>query len=190
MSRLVAAVLVLAVSTSTNAIAIELEYELEVKGMVCAFCAYNVAKQLRSLDGVASDSIEVDLDSGKVKLRSDRHLQAAKLTDRVEAAGFALEAIAEKTAEPVAPPPRSERQVLISLTVDAEGLGQGAFDNLLEALGAFASERSAAMTVAGPARLELRALRPMLMGRTPAVDVEFTESVRPDDTVLINVLAE
>ena len=32
------------------------DYAVEVKGMVCSFCAYNVSKQLRSLDGVVDHS--------------------------------------------------------------------------------------------------------------------------------------
>jgi len=46
-------VLVLACTLfATNVLASDLNYTLEVKGMVCAYCAYNVSKQLKSLDGV------------------------------------------------------------------------------------------------------------------------------------------
>lgn len=188
MNRLIAAVLVLFVSTSTSAIASEFEYELKVKGMVCAFCAYNLSKQLRSADGVTPESIKVDLAGGKVTLRSEKRLDAARLAELVQAAGFELEAVAEIAADSSTPAPRSERRVLLSLTVDARGLEEGEFDILLEAVGALASQRSAGVTVVGPAGLEMRALRPILMGRSPAMDVAFTESVRPDSTVLINVV--
>ena len=57
---------------ATNVPASDLDYTLEVKGMVCAYCAYNVSKQLKSLDGVVPDSVSVDLENGMVTLRSEK----------------------------------------------------------------------------------------------------------------------
>jgi len=60
----------IAVSGATN----ELQYDLEVSGMKCAFCAYNVSKQIESLDGVVPQSVDVDLEQGAVRLRSEKAL--------------------------------------------------------------------------------------------------------------------
>ena len=162
-----------------------LGYELKVKGMVCAFCAYNVSKQLRSADGVAPESIRVDLEKGTIALRSAKPLNRARLAALVEAAGFALEGVTEKSPDPPRPARRAERAP-ISLTLDANKLDDGEFDALLQALGVLASQRSAGVTVVAPAQLEMRALRPILMGRTPAIPVDFSEESRPD-TIRINV---
>ena len=43
------------------------------------------------------------------------------------------------------------------------------------------------VAVVAPAPLEMRVLRPILMGHHPAMDVDFSEGIRPDNTVLINV---
>ena len=192
MNRLIPAVLILFlfVSSAPSAIASEVGYELKVTGMVCAFCAYNVSKQLRSADGVAADSIEVDLASGTITLKSEKPLEAARLAELVEAAGFKLEAVTETAPDSSIPASSSERAVQLSLTLDAKGLAEGEFDSLLQALGVLASERSAGLAVVAPAGLEMRLLRPILMGRTPAIDVDFSEGIRPDNTVLINVFAE
>ena len=61
---------------ATNAVAGQVEYDLEVNGMVCAYCAYNVSKQLKILDGVVPDSVDVDLEKGRVKLRSRDKLRS------------------------------------------------------------------------------------------------------------------
>ena len=190
MNRLVAAVFVffLVVSSAPPALAQSaFGYELKVKGMVCAFCAYNVSKQLKSVDGVAPDSILVDLGSGMITLRSEKPLERARLAELVEAAGFALEAVTETTPDSPLPAPRAERAASISLTLDANGFAEGEFDALLETLGALASRRSAGVAIVAPAQLEMRVLRPILMGRHPAMDVDFSEGIRPDNTVLIKV---
>lgn len=192
MNRVFAVVaLLLVVSTATNAVADDLEYELGVEGMVCAFCAYNVSRALRSLEGVVPDSIDVDLASGRITLRSSAKLEEAVLAGVVQDAGFELEALAETEADsPPVAPAGANRRVLVSLTLDVDGLKEGEFDALLEAVGQWAAERRAGLAVAGPAAIEMRALRPILMGHTPALDVDFTEAIGPDNAVLINVLAD
>ncbi len=123
MNRLIPVVLILFlfVSSAPSAIASEVGYELKVTGMVCAFCAYNVSKQLRSAEGVAPDSILVDLENGTITLRSEKPLERARLAKLVEAAGFALEAVTETTPDSPLPAPRAERAARISLTLDANG---------------------------------------------------------------------
>ena len=192
MNRLIAAALVLFlfVSNAPSASASEFGYELKVKGMVCAFCAYSVSRQLRSADGVVADSVEVDLAVGTITLESEKPLEAALLAELVEAAGFELEAVAESAPDSSITAPSSERGVLISLTLDAKGVADGEFEALLQALGTFVSQRSAGLDVVAPAGLEMLTLRPILMGRTPAIDVGYSEGIPEDNTVLIEVLAD
>lgn len=192
MNRFATAVLVLVfvVSSALPALAQRaFGYELKVKGMVCAFCAYNLSKQLKAADGVTPESIKVDLAGGTVTVRSEKPLERARLSELVRAAGFQLEAVAQTVEDSSTPAARSGRRVLMSLTVDGRGLAEGEFDSVLQAVGVLASQRSVGLTVVGPADLEMRTLRPILMGRTPAMDAAFSESTRSDDTVLINVVA-
>lgn len=182
------AALIIASLVATEAGADAFDYTLEVKGMVCAFCAYNVTKQLQSLPSVAPGSVHVDLAAGRVELRSDAKIEAANFRDPIEAAGFELEGVAEKAAEGHVSAPESDARVVLSLAVDAEGLAAGEFDALLKALGVLASQRGAALSVAGPKELEMRTLRPVLTGRRPALDVRFEAAVRPDNTVLLQLL--
>ena len=83
-------------SLATRASADQLEYDLEVNGMVCAFCAYNVSKQLKTLDGVIPDT--VDLDKGRVKLQSGNKLDRSQLADLLLTAGFELVTVNEAIA--------------------------------------------------------------------------------------------
>ena len=73
MKQLIAAIL-FCVSFPASALADNVGYTLEVKGMVCAYCAYNVSKQLKSLDGVIPESINVDLENDVVTLQSEKPL--------------------------------------------------------------------------------------------------------------------
>ena len=85
-------------SFATDAVADQLEYDLEVNGMVCAFCAYNVSKQLMTLDGVVPDTVDVDLDKGRVKLQSGNKLDRSQLADLLLTAGFELVTVNEAIA--------------------------------------------------------------------------------------------
>ena len=146
-----------------------------------------MSRQLRSAEGVAPDSTLVDLENGTITLRSEKPLERARLATLVETAGFALEAVTETAPDSPRPAPRAERAARISLTLDADGFAEGEFDALLETLGPLASQRSAGVAVAAPAQLEMRVLRPILIGHHPAMDVDFSEGIHPDNTVLIDV---
>lgn len=168
----------MAISSGVNGA--EVTYELDVRGMVCAFCAYSVSKQLRSAEGVIPGSIDVDLQNGRITLRSDTALQAADLSERIERAGFELEFVNETPTEQIAQPVSISGPPIVSITIGAGGIAQEELDSLLEMIGAYSSERGAHLKVAGPVDLEMRIMRPILMGRTPAMDVEFTaaETIR------------
>ncbi len=46
---------------TVSAVAGTYSYKADVEGMVCAFCAYSVAKNISTLPGVDADSVNVDL---------------------------------------------------------------------------------------------------------------------------------
>ncbi len=62
-------------------------------------------------------------------------------------------------------------------------------DEVLEAIGAIAVQRSGRISVVGAADLELTILKPVLMGRRTVVKVEFDRVKQPDQGVTVSVSA-
>ena len=180
---------IVSISMATNAVAGQLEYELEVNGMVCAFCAYNVSKQLKTIDGVVPDSVAVDLDQGTARLRSESKLDRNQLADLLLAAGFNLGAVSEAQALNTESRRRMDEAAFLSMTISSDRLSDGQFDEVLEAIGAIAVQRSARISVIGPAGLELAILKPVLMGRRTVIEVEYETVNRPDQAVVVSLSA-
>ena len=177
----------IAASTATN----QLEYDLEVNGMKCAFCAYNVSKQLESLDGVIPQTVNVDLDHGTVKFRSEKELDEARLADLLLQTGFKLGAATATAASTSTLQPRqpTDEAAILSVTMNAVELNEGGFDAILEELGAIAVQRSGRISVIGPGELEAAILKPVLAGRRAVIRVDYEQVNRPDQTVVVSVSA-
>ncbi len=62
-------------------------------------------------------------------------------------------------------------------------------DEVLEAIGAIAVQRSGRISVVGAADLELAILKPVLMGRRTVVKVEYDRVKQPDQGVTVSVSA-
>ncbi|MCH8250708.1 MAG: heavy-metal-associated domain-containing protein [Proteobacteria bacterium] len=174
----------MAASTATN----QLEYDLDVNGMVCAFCAYNVSKQIESLDGVVPQTVDVDLEQGTVKLRSEKKLDEIRLADLLLQAGFTLGAVTEAVASATQPRQASDEAALLSITMNADDLNEGEFDTILEQLGAIAVQRSGRISVVGPRELEVAILKPVLAGRRSVIKVDYEQVNRPDQAVVVSVM--
>jgi copper chaperone CopZ len=167
-----------------------LAYDLEVKGMKCAFCAYNVSKQLESLDGVVSRTVDVDLEQGSVKLRSEKTLDETQLADLLLQAGFTLGAVTAEATSESQSGQASNAAAFLSLTMNAHELGEGKFDTILEEIGAIAVQRSARISVVGPGELEAAILKPVLAGRRSVIKVDFRQVKQPDQAVVVSVSAD
>ena len=179
--------LVVTASLATRASADQLEYDLEVNGMVCAFCAYNVSKQLKTLDGVVAHTVDVDLAQGRVTLQSEKELDNSQLADLLLTAGFKLGVVNETIALNAEPRRQRDETAFLSMTISADRLSDGQFDEVLEAIGAIAVQRSGRISVVGPAALELAILKPVLMGRRTVVKVDYNRVSRPDQTVAVSI---
>ena len=171
-----------------------LEYQLAIDcdrrhGMKCAFCAYNVSKQLESLDGVIPQTVNVDLDHGTVKLRSEKELDEARLADLLLQTGFKLGAATATAASTLQPRQPSDEAAILSVTMNAVELNEGGFDAILEELGAIAVQRSGRISVIGPGELEAAILKPVLAGRRSVIRVDYEQVNRPDQTVVVSVSA-
>jgi len=173
---------------ATDAVADTLDYDLEVNGMVCAFCAYNVSRQLESVAGVTPGSVEVDLENGRVRLQSERELEQTQIADLLLQAGFELQAITRTAASAPLLPQQHDDDVLLSIKMNAGGIRNGEFDQVLEALGAFAVQQSGRITVDGSGDLEMAILKPVLGGRRTVIKVDYDRGARPEQTVAVSVL--
>ncbi|HZD51525.1 MAG TPA: heavy-metal-associated domain-containing protein [Woeseiaceae bacterium] len=179
-------------ATTANASAADvLDYELEVSGMVCAFCAYNVSRELKLLDGVDPKSIHVDLSEHQVRFRSRGPLDETHLAERIIAAGFDLESVtASTTASSAIALHEEEAVVFLRLELRADAVSGGDYDDLLTALGILVGQRTASVRLTGPSASEMRTLRPILMGRKPAIDVEYRATPQSGQKVLIEVIGK
>lgn len=172
-----------------SAVADQLEYNLEVNGMVCAFCAYNVSKQIESLDGVVPQSVDVDLDQHTVKLRSEKELDETRLADLLLQAGFKLGAVTEAVVSTPQSRQSSDEALVLSVTMNADEFNDGEFDAVLEELGTIAVQRSGRISVVGPGELELAILKPILAGRRSVIKVDYEQVNRPGQAVVVSVSA-
>ena len=183
------AVILFCVSFPTSTLADDVGYTLEVKGMFCAYCAYNVSKQLKNLDGVIPESVDVDLENDVVTLQSEKPLVKNQLAELVQSAGFQLGTVTETVFDAQGSRPRPGGPVVMRLTFDANQLADGKFNVMLEALGTLAAQRSAQIAIEAPAELEVPILRPVLGGRKTVIDVIYRPVSQPTSTVLINLLS-
>jgi len=168
----------------------QINYDLEVSGMVCAFCAYNVSKQLQSIDGVIADSVEVDLAHGAVVLRSATELDEKHLAELISQAGFTVVAITKMPVLEAESTPPPEMAVLLSVTLQPAALAAGEFEEVLEGLGALAERRSGRIHVRAPDDLEETILKPLLGGRKTVISVVYDTAHRADQGVIVLVLAD
>jgi len=87
---------------SVNSQAEEMSYEADVKGMVCAFCAYNVSKNISALPGVNADSVNVDLKGGHVAFNSSQPVSEDKLSALFTKSGFTVSNLKKTRLDTVA----------------------------------------------------------------------------------------
>ena len=62
--------------------------EWQVQGMTCGHCAASVTEELTELPGV--EAVDVELETGRVRVTSSTELQRADVEAAVTEAGYAL----------------------------------------------------------------------------------------------------
>ena len=184
------AVILFCVSFPASTLADDVGYTLEVQGLFCAYCAYNVSKQLKSLDGVIPESVNVDLENDVVTLQSEKPLAKNRLAQLIQSAGFQLGTVTETMLDAQGSQSKPGGPVMLRLTFNADQLADGKFDVMLEALGTIAAQRSARIAIEAPEELEVLILRPVLAGRKTVIDVVYQPVKQPRETVLINLFLD
>ncbi|ORE88799.1 heavy metal transport/detoxification protein [Oceanococcus atlanticus] len=69
-SRHLTALLLASLLGSWSAAALaDTAYEMRVDGLACPYCAYGIEKKLKQIDGVDHESLDIDLNTGLVRVR-------------------------------------------------------------------------------------------------------------------------
>ncbi|HTD12729.1 MAG TPA: heavy-metal-associated domain-containing protein [Steroidobacteraceae bacterium] len=95
--RILIALLCVAASTSATATTIE----MNVNGLVCAFCAQGIEKQLRKFPATADVIVSLEKKLVAVALRDDQDIPDTDLRRALTNAGYTVKAI-ERTQTPLA----------------------------------------------------------------------------------------
>ncbi|MCZ6640756.1 MAG: heavy-metal-associated domain-containing protein [Gammaproteobacteria bacterium] len=169
------ALLVGTLGLSVAARSAEHNYEIEISGMVCAFCAYTVGKNLATLPGVVADSVSIDLERGVAMLQSTQKLDAAAVEETILESGFNVAGIASITEIPAVSTPTTQ---VVKLTLNDEQIGSKMADQLLDVLGATALRIGGELRVIAPGKLESDILKPLIAGRQRAIKVRFESSAQ------------
>ncbi len=148
----------------------EYNYEIGVDGMVCAYCAYTVGKNLATLPGVVVDSVYIDLERGVAVLQSTQPLDDTVIEATFLGSGFNVTSIASVTAAPAVSIPTTQ---VVKLTLQDEQIGSKMADQLLDVLGATALRINAELRVVASETLEADILKPLIAGRQRAIKVRF-----------------
>ena len=147
-------------------------YNADVKGMVCAFCAYSVSKNISKLPGVDADSVDVDLKGGHVAFKSSKKVSEEKLTALFSDSGFSLSHLSlSKTSNDSV---SIEQHATLDLQLDVFKLDQ--LISVIEAIGNIAASNPSRLIITAPSAQEETVLKPLLMGRQQVIKVRFIPS--------------
>ncbi len=155
---------------SINSQAKEMSYEADVKGMVCAFCAYNVSKNISALPGVDADSVNVDLKGGHVAFNSSQVVSEDKLAALFTRSGFTVSNLKETRLDAAGKQPENPIP-LLSIEVDPEKVEQ--YHSVFEAVGNIAASTPSRLVITAPPSYEEKLLKPILMGRQQDIKVRY-----------------
>jgi len=148
------------------------QYNAKVKGMVCAFCAYSVSKNISQLAGVDSDTVNVDLKGGHVSFISKQKVNENKLSSLFSDSGFSISQLTfTKINKSLAV---KQKEVSLDLTIDVFKVDQ--FSGVFESIGNMVANTSAKIIIHAPADQEESILKPLLMGRQQVIKLEFIAS--------------
>ncbi len=160
--------------TSFQVLAESYHYNADVKGMVCAFCAYSVSKNISKLPGVDTDSVDVDLKGGHVIFDSSKKVSEEKLAGLFTRSGFSISNLTvSRSAATIV---KSDEQASLDLQLDVFKIDQ--LSSVIEAIGNIAASNPSRLVINAPLAQEDAILKPLLLGRQQVIKVRFipTES--------------
>jgi len=166
---------------SVNVWAEEFNYQAHVEGMVCAFCAYSVSKKISSVPGVDAESVNVDLESGRINFKANQQVSRNSLEALFTESGFRLDKIGETELPPSNDKSLKEASLVLDMRLDS--LDTDRFEAVFEAVGTIAADSQSRLIIEAPQSLEDSLLKPVLMGRKQVMKVRFI----PSDTESIHL---
>lgn len=169
------------VVSSMNSLAEEFNYEADVNGMVCAFCAYSVSKNISALPGVDADSVDVNLKDGHVIFHSSQAVHEDKLAALFTSSGFTISNMRQTGL--VEATNKSENTSPV-LTLDVKRTKVAQYASVLKAIGNIAASTSSHLLIKAPEAYEDKLLKPILMGRQQVIKVRFV----PEESATIRIL--
>ena len=159
---------------SVNGWAKEFNYQANVEGMVCAFCAYSVSKKISSLPGVDAESVNVDLENGRVGFKANQQVSEQSLEAVFNESGFRLGSLSEIELPSINS--QSPKKLSLILDIKLDSLDTDRFEAVFEAVGNIAAGSMSRLVIEAPGSLESDLLKPVLMGRQQVMKVHFTPS--------------
>ncbi len=144
-------------------------YNADVKGMVCAFCAYSVSKNVSQLSGVDADSVDVNLKGGYVTFDSSKKVAEEKLAGLFTDSGFSIShlTVSETSKKFVS----SKKPTSLDLQLAVFKIDQ--LSSVIEAIGNIAADNPSRLIIYAPGAQEEAILKPLLMGRQQVIRVRF-----------------
>lgn len=158
------------VAVSASASTAGYTYQARIDGMVCAFCAYNVAKSIGALPSVDAETVTVDLEAKRASFHSTLEVNRQALSAAFAGSGFTL---SEMHLVDSPQPPTTTYQSAPVIELDLDGADTVKFENLLKAMGEFASVQKLRLVLEAPESIEIELLMPILMGRDHSLNVNF-----------------
>lgn len=161
--------MILLVMAGFNAWAGTYNYHADVKGMVCAFCAYSVSKNISQLPGVDADSVDVDLKGGQLSFRSDQKVSEQKISALFNESGFTVSNLTvSETSTNIS---NVKKTASLDLQLDVFKIDQ--LTDVIEAIGNIAARSPSRLVINAPIAQEETILKPLLMGRQQVIKVRF-----------------
>ena len=151
-------------------------YQAEIKGMACAFCAYNVSKKTATIVGVDNNTINVNLKDKRVEFQASRRITQAEVEAAISQTGFTLKALKEIEQKKAHQGDFSSKPVI---TVTLDKIDTDHAEVLFEALATMASTQHLKMTVEAPRSSELEVMKQLLGGRKKALMVQYSPIEQP-----------
>jgi len=155
---------------STSVWSKEYQYEADVKGMVCAFCAYSVSKNINKLPGIVKESVDVNLKKGEVRFRSTSRVTQKALEPLFTKSGFTVSGLTETEVKAAS---NTSAKAAPTLELNLPGTDTDKFEPVIKAIGNIAAAGPSHLVIEAPQSLEMEILKPLLLGRQQVIKVEF-----------------
>ena len=144
-------------------------YHARVNGMVCAFCAYSVSKNISKLPGVDADTVNVDLKGGQVEFESTQPVSEKKLAALFSESGFRISHLSLTKNSVAKVKPATRPAIELDLAVDQVK----PFSAVIDTLGNTLADTAYTLIITAPPEQEEVILKPLLMGRQQVIKVQF-----------------